>query len=59
MPRLLNDTLELLREMQNKVRRDELLEKSRDEGGLDSDEKSELRLLLGDLAEKKARLEAD
>ena len=59
MPRLLNDTLELLREMQNKGRRDELLEKSRDEGGLDSDEKSELRLLLDDLAEKKARLEAD
>ena len=59
VPRLLNDTLELLREMQNKGRRDELLEKSRDEGGLDSDEKSELRLLLDDLAEKKARLEAD
>ena len=59
VPRLLNDTLERLQDIQEKERRDELLEKSREPGGLDPDEMRELRRLLALLAEKKARPEAD
>ncbi len=58
VPRVLNDTLEGLKEMQDKERLEELLQKE-EQSGLDPGEKRELRLLYTLLAERKAHLEAD